>query len=53
MITNHCLPGWYMKREGQTYVQTWHGTPLKRIGHDLKDVPYRCGLGHRRSPMSQ
>ncbi|WP_301174190.1 bifunctional glycosyltransferase/CDP-glycerol:glycerophosphate glycerophosphotransferase [Actinomadura geliboluensis] len=41
IITNHCLPGWYMKREGQTYVQTWHGTPLKRIGHDLKDVPYQ------------
>ncbi|SNS27025.1 CDP-glycerol glycerophosphotransferase [Actinomadura meyerae] len=41
IITNHRLPAWYVKREGQTYVQTWHGTPLKRIGHDLQDVPYQ------------
>ncbi|QKW39210.1 CDP-glycerol glycerophosphotransferase family protein [Actinomadura sp. NAK00032] len=41
IITNHALPGWYMKREGQTYLQTWHGTPLKRIGHDLDDIPYQ------------
>jgi len=26
------------KRPGQIYVQTWHGTPLKRLG---ADVPYR------------
>lgn len=28
------IPG-YRKRPGQTYVQTWHGTPYKHIGHDL------------------
>ncbi len=22
-------------REGQTYIQTWHGTPLKKLGFDL------------------
>ncbi|MFI0405226.1 CDP-glycerol glycerophosphotransferase family protein [Actinomadura sp. 3N508] len=41
IVTNHGLPPWYVKREGQTYVQTWHGTPLKRVAHDLRDMPYQ------------
>ncbi|MER7543779.1 CDP-glycerol glycerophosphotransferase family protein [Spirillospora sp. NPDC127506] len=41
IVTNHGLPPWYFKRDGQTYVQTWHGTPLKRLAHDLRDVPYQ------------
>ncbi|TDD31550.1 CDP-glycerol:glycerophosphate glycerophosphotransferase [Actinomadura sp. KC06] len=41
IVTNHGLPPWYVKREGQTYVQTWHGTPLKRLAHDLRDMPYQ------------
>lgn len=28
------LPG-FAKRPGQTYLQTWHGTPFKTIGYDL------------------
>lgn len=27
------------KKENQVYVQTWHGTPLKRMGYDLKRLP--------------
>ncbi len=23
------------KRKGQVYIQTWHGTPLKRLGYDI------------------
>ncbi|TMQ94401.1 bifunctional glycosyltransferase family 2 protein/CDP-glycerol:glycerophosphate glycerophosphotransferase [Actinomadura soli] len=41
IVTNHGLPPWYVKREGQTYVQTWHGTPLKRLANDLRDMPYQ------------
>ncbi|WP_433464637.1 bifunctional glycosyltransferase/CDP-glycerol:glycerophosphate glycerophosphotransferase [Spirillospora sp. CA-128828] len=41
VVTNHGLPPWYTKRDEQTYVQTWHGTPLKRLGYDLRDMPYR------------
>ena len=26
------------KRDGQTFLQTWHGTPLKRIGYDNRWV---------------
>ncbi|MFI0485480.1 CDP-glycerol glycerophosphotransferase family protein [Actinomadura sp. 9N215] len=41
VVTNHGLPPWYVKRDGQTYVQTWHGTPLKRLAYDLRDMPYQ------------
>ena len=36
VVTNDLLPRWYRKRDGQFYLQTWHGTPLKRIGLDIK-----------------
>ncbi|MCP2335548.1 bifunctional glycosyltransferase/CDP-glycerol:glycerophosphate glycerophosphotransferase [Actinomadura rupiterrae] len=32
---------WFVKRPGQTYMQTWHGTPLKRLAYDLRDMPYK------------
>ena len=41
VVTNDGLPPWCAKRDGQTIVQTWHGTPLKRIGYDLRDIPYQ------------
>ncbi len=36
VVTNDLLPRWYRKRAGQFYLQTWHGTPLKRIGLDIE-----------------
>lgn len=27
------------KKEQQVYIQTWHGTPLKRMGYDQKKLP--------------
>ncbi|MGW6060892.1 bifunctional glycosyltransferase/CDP-glycerol:glycerophosphate glycerophosphotransferase [Streptomyces sp. NPDC055189] len=35
IVTNTQLPEWFERTEGQYVVQTWHGTPLKRIGLDL------------------
>ena len=35
VVSNNPMPPWYVKREGQTYLQTWHGTPLKRIAFDI------------------
>ncbi|MFJ4502320.1 CDP-glycerol glycerophosphotransferase family protein [Streptomyces sp. NPDC088864] len=35
IVTNTQLPEWFVRREDQTVVQTWHGTPLKRIGLEL------------------
>ncbi|MCO5999595.1 bifunctional glycosyltransferase/CDP-glycerol:glycerophosphate glycerophosphotransferase [Actinoallomurus rhizosphaericola] len=32
---------WFDKRDGQVYVQTWHGTPLKKLAYDLKEMPYQ------------
>ncbi len=31
-------PEWIVKRPGVIYVQTWHGTPLKKLGLDMTDV---------------
>ncbi|TDD80956.1 glycosyltransferase [Actinomadura darangshiensis] len=32
---------WFAKRDDQTYVQCWHGTPLKKLGYDVKEMPYK------------
>ncbi|MEU0572716.1 CDP-glycerol glycerophosphotransferase family protein [Nonomuraea sp. NPDC005983] len=35
IVTNAFLPAWFRSREEQVVVQTWHGTPAKRVGNDL------------------
>src|SRR5690606_10126510 len=40
IVTNAHLPEWFVRRPGQVVVQTWHGTPLKRIGFDIEDVQF-------------
>jgi CDP-glycerol glycerophosphotransferase len=35
IVSNDSLTPQYEKRRGSTYLQTWHGTPLKRIGFDM------------------
>lgn len=35
-ITNSRIPNAVGIRDGQTYVQCWHGTPLKRLGFDIE-----------------
>ncbi|MFI7338562.1 CDP-glycerol glycerophosphotransferase family protein [Streptomyces sp. NPDC050085] len=40
IVTAHHLPDFFERRAGQTVVQTWDGTPLKRIGADLTDTLY-------------
>ena len=41
VVTNDSMPPFYVKREATTYVQTWHGTPLKRTGFDLEPAKFR------------
>ena len=36
LVTNDLMPRWYRNRDDQFYLQTWHGTPLKRIGLDIE-----------------
>jgi CDP-glycerol glycerophosphotransferase len=38
IVSNDDMPPSYVKRPGQVYVQTWHGTPLKRIGFDVEEL---------------
>lgn len=37
-ITNSRLPLWIPKPRKTTYVQTWHGTPLKKLANDMDEV---------------
>ena len=37
-VFNVRQPLWYRKREGQVFVETWHGTPLKRLVFDQEEV---------------
>ena len=34
-IVNCKLPSYVLKKKEQVYLQTWHGTPLKRLAHDI------------------
>ncbi|MEV7684854.1 bifunctional glycosyltransferase/CDP-glycerol:glycerophosphate glycerophosphotransferase [Streptomyces bungoensis] len=40
VVANNHLPDWFEKRDGQVVVQTWHGTPLKKIGHDIEAIHF-------------
>jgi CDP-glycerol glycerophosphotransferase len=35
VVANGTMPGYFRKKAATTYVQTWHGTPLKRIAFDV------------------
>jgi CDP-glycerol glycerophosphotransferase (TagB/SpsB family) len=35
IVGNDCISSRWTKKPGAVYLQTWHGTPLKRIHHDV------------------
>ena len=37
-VSNSRLPLKLNKREGNVYLQTWHGTPLKKLVFDMNDI---------------
>lgn len=37
-ISNARFPAWVRKPKYVTYIQTWHGTPLKKLGLDIENV---------------
>ncbi len=37
LVNNATFPPEFAKRPEQTYLNTWHGTPLKRMGYDMPD----------------
>ena len=40
VVANDSIDPSYVKREQQTYLQTWHGTPLKKVGQDIEKVNF-------------
>ncbi|MFS0980962.1 CDP-glycerol glycerophosphotransferase family protein [Enterococcus casseliflavus] len=37
-VFNARMPIWLRKNKKTIYIQTWHGTPLKKLGLDIEDV---------------
>lgn len=37
LVNNTNFPWYFRKVAGQVYLQTWHGTPLKRLGRDIEN----------------
>lgn len=37
-VYNVRQPYWYKKRKGQVFLETWHGTPLKKLFFDMDEV---------------
>ncbi|MDQ1547304.1 MAG: CDP-glycerol glycerophosphotransferase [Actinomycetota bacterium] len=48
LVVNDWLRKRFTKRRGQTVLQTWHGTPLKRLALDRPDVKLRTAIATRR-----
>src|SRR3954447_23353310 len=39
VVANDCISLPWSKRPDAVYLQTWHGTPLKQIHHDVPNPP--------------
>ncbi len=37
LINNVTFPDYFIRKKGQLYLNTWHGTPIKTLGKDIKD----------------
>jgi CDP-glycerol glycerophosphotransferase len=46
LISNDDMQPPFRKRDGQVYLQTWHGTPLKKIGFDIADPQFLSGIAY-------
>ena len=52
-ISNFVVPPYLTPREGQVYLETWHGTPLKQLGCDISaggNVMYEVRDIHEQVP---
>lgn len=43
LVNNANYPWFFRKAPGQVYLQTWHGTPLKKLGRDVPGVSLTVG----------
>lgn len=52
LINNVTFPTYFIKRDSQIYLNTWHGTPLKALGRSMRDKPNTIGNVQRNFLMS-
>ena len=43
LINNVTFPTYFIRKNEQIYLNTWHGTPLKGLGRNVKDKPHSIG----------
>ncbi len=46
IVSNMLQKDWYRKSAGQLYLQTWHGTPLKRICLDVENPQFPSAMAY-------
>lgn len=44
LVTDNSFPPYFIKKPGQVYLNTWHGTPLKRLGR--ADITNSTSIGN-------
>ncbi|KMK77407.1 CDP-glycerol glycerophosphotransferase family protein [Alkalihalobacillus pseudalcaliphilus] len=49
LVNNGNFPDFFEKKDGMVYLQTWHGTPLKKLGYDIS--PSSASYGENTSPQ--
>ena len=47
LFNNATFVSYFIKKEGQVYLNTWHGTPLKNMGKQIKSAPNELGNTQR------
>ena len=52
LFNDTTFPAWFIKREGQVYLNTWHGTPFKMMGRDVWNRAYAIGKNIPRNILS-
>jgi len=43
IVNDASIPNFFIKKEGQTYLNVWHGTPLKTMGRKVSHEPHATG----------
>jgi CDP-glycerol glycerophosphotransferase len=52
IVANHRIGDWFQRHPDQVVLQTWHGTPLKKIGRDVKEVHFAYAPGMKKALQS-
>lgn len=47
LINNSTYPSYFIKKQGQIYYNSWHGTPLKTLGRSIASAPNEIGNTQR------